>query len=238
MVNLNESTLKRIKHWVDTKEIAGVSAFRNQLTNVTKNTVLDKEVGETYSKEENRQRSVKLRASLATLGYGVNRVAGTYVEGGKEVQEESYIVVNLEDAPNFKRNIFKLSEYFNQNAFLYKPKDSEIATLVGTNEDAGVGYGKEKPVGNFYEKVNETFMSRLGAQGFAFSLDDEDNPLSKQKSPTFADRKAQRINQKVNEHMIKILGLEIFDRYEIVKKRGCHMNAVKVLEYINKNEVI
>ena len=218
---LHESSISRIKHWINSKDIAGITAFREKLTNTTKNTLLDKKEGELYSTKENRDRNHKLKASLIKLGYGVTKVAGSYVEGGNEVQEESFIVVNLNDDPKFKEKIFKLSEYFNQDSFLYKEKGDNIAYLVGTNINGFPKYGDEHPVGEFYDKVNATYMSRVGSQGFAFSFDNEDNPLSNHKPHTFADRKKQRKdNMGINE-IIELFEMETFDRLSRNNKWGC-----------------
>lgn len=229
--DINESSLKGIKHWIDTKEIAGISAFRHLLTNETKNTLLDKEINDTYSKKENHLRNIGLKASLLKLGYGVTKIAGSYLEGGEETQEESFIVVNLKDDPNFKKNIFKISEYFNQDSFLYKPKDSDIAVFVGTNKHYYPGYANESHIGNFYEKVNATYMSRIGSQGFAFSLNDENTPIVKHMRHDFNDRK-KIINNNINEMITKLFDIETFDKLQINTKYLCDIYSGKILKEI------
>jgi len=195
---LSESTLNRIEKWVKSKDIAGVSAFRGRLTNYTKNTLMDIEPETEYSKKENLKRNLVLKSALLKAGYGVTRISGSYLEKGSiESQEESFIVVNLNNDPNFRDKIFKLSERFNQDSFLYKHKDSDDAFLVGTNYDDYVGYKNIKHAGTFYKNVTAQFMSRLGAQGFAFS--NEDNPILPDKPYTFNDRKDDRRPAKPKE---------------------------------------
>src|SRR4051812_15108488 len=120
-MNIQESALSIIKNWINTKEIAGITASRHKLVNVTSKTLVDKKEGEEYTRSENSERNKGLKAALLRLGYGVTTVTGPYLEGGGQVQEESYIVVNLKDDPSFKKNLLNLSEYHNQDTFLYKP---------------------------------------------------------------------------------------------------------------------
>lgn len=231
---LSESTLNRIEKWVNSKDIAGISAFRGRLTNFTDNTLMDREAETEYSKKENFKRNLNLKSVLLKLGYGVTRVAGSYLEkGSTESQEESFIVVNLNDDPNFKHKIFKLSEYYNQDSFLYKHKDSDDAFLIGTNYDDYVGYKNMKHSGTFYKNVTAQFMSRLGAQGFAFS--NEDNPILPDKPYTFDDRKDDRrpVNpQKVEDlkEMREIFKIDVFEKLQNSTKWLCSSSAEPIME--------
>ena len=87
----NESSISRIQKWVLSKDIVCISAFRYMLTNVTKNTLIDIEINSKYSKNQNLERNRKLKASLVTLGYGVTRLAGSFIENfsSKEEKEET-----------------------------------------------------------------------------------------------------------------------------------------------------
>ena len=51
----------------------------------------------------------------------------------RELQET--LVFDLNDDPNFYENLYKLSEKFDQDCFLYKAAEEDIAYLIGTNED-------------------------------------------------------------------------------------------------------
>jgi hypothetical protein len=70
------------------------------------------------------------------MGYGVIKLQGFYAEVGKDVSKEnSFLVFDQNDDPNFYENLYKLSEKFDQDSFLYKAAEEDIAYLIGTNED-------------------------------------------------------------------------------------------------------
>jgi hypothetical protein len=205
---LNESLMSRIKYWIENYEIAGLSAFRYKLENISENTLLDIPLGDTYTKAQNIKRNRDLKAALLGLGYGATRVTGSYLEDGKhEVLEESYIVVNLNGDKNFKINISILSEFFNQDSFLYSPLDSIESYLIGTNSSEFPGYGESVYCGKFKEKVNATYLSRIGSTGFAFISDD--NPESEHKYLTFKDRK---MNRQIKLEMVKYFHIESMEQ--------------------------
>lgn len=53
---LTESSLSRIQHWIETKEIATISAYRNVLEHVTPQTDMGGlEIGHVFSQRENRE---------------------------------------------------------------------------------------------------------------------------------------------------------------------------------------
>lgn len=81
-----------------------------------------------------------MQQKLRALGYGVIRVKGCYAEIGRPLEKEnSFLVFDLEDTKDFMQNIYDLSEYNEQDCFLYKPVDEEVAYLVGTNDHYGKG---------------------------------------------------------------------------------------------------
>lgn len=199
---LNEKSLNRSIAFMEQHDIACLSAFRGKFENETDKTLDDrppmaKETDEPYkySKPENIRRNRDLKASLLKLGYGVTKIAGNYIENyntpnATEVGEESYFIVNLNDDPDFYDNIFALSEYYNQDCFLYKPKGSEEAVNVGTNKGDWPGYGVEEPAGKLHTKVDNEFLSRIGNSSFSF-MPDGSKP-SPQKSNDFETRKSSR----------------------------------------------
>lgn len=240
---MNESSLSRIKNWIFSKDIAGVTAFRYRLTNVTPNTLMDIEGGEIYSKVQNIRRNRALKSALIMLHYGVTKVAGSYIEKQPdakdiELQEESFVVVNLNDDPKFKDNIARLSEYYNQDSFLFKEKDNLIASLVGTNNAIEPGYKQVVEVGQFHEKVNATYMSRIRGQGYAFSFNDDFNPLSPHTAFGHKQRKDQRIammdaNKKADLNEIcKVLDMDVFKNLQINSKRLCEYFSKDVLKIL------
>ena len=122
---------------------------------------------DTYTEQENEDRTEKLKSTLIKLGYGVKYVnidgAYTYKESDENriKLENSYFVVNLENNSDFLTDIAKLSEYFNQDCFIFKPADDKTAYYVGTNSGY-VGYHnlekvKEKVFDDVYTQFNKGF---------------------------------------------------------------------------------
>lgn len=103
-----------------------------------------------YSKKENLQRNKSLGAKLGSKEYGLIKLHGIYPEGGKNIKETSYFVVDLFDAGKLERNLKILGEFFDQDSILFIPKgaiSNDIkAYLVGTNKCTNnwIGYGKKK----------------------------------------------------------------------------------------------
>ena len=159
---VNESSLSRL--WKHSKEhdTGTISAFRY---------AKDCNEGEIYSKSENFKRSKILKAKLLKLGYGVTKVAGTYIENyntpkAKEVEEESYFVVDLQDTNKLKSDLIKLGTEFEQDSITYSKSSGEYY-LISSNKcpDAYPGNGKigveiklGKPIfsekGEFFSKIN------------------------------------------------------------------------------------
>lgn len=215
---LTESSLSRIQHWIETKEIATISACRSRLINVTPKTDMGGfEEGHVFTVSENAKRTNQLSAALVSLGYGVTRIGGNYIENfgtekATEVSEKSFFVVNLNDDPEFYNNIFKLSELFNQDSFLYKEKFSDNAVLVYTNylkqEDnrgvVRVRYGEEDNVGKIHYGISNDGLSRIKNKAFAFmtdevyakaALDTDEYSFNSRK----AARKRRRMDKEMNE---------------------------------------
>lgn len=193
-----DSNLNRLSHWMNTKEIAAITAWRGALDNVLHEdkTLIDKpldgtEEERTYTKEENRQRNKKLAQALMAKGYGITKISGHYLEdGGNAVEEESYFVVNLHDDKKFKQNLFKLSEWFNQDSFLYKPLGSEEAYLIGTNGNSYQPYGKETSIGSFLSNVSDEYATRIGNKGFVFGDREGKKPFQNR---SFFENKQARV---------------------------------------------
>lgn len=164
-----DSNMNRVFDWINSKEVAFISAFRETLSNIQNEDKTDMTAGEghKFTLKENLQRSRELKSYLLSKGYGVTELEGGYDESGKgRVKgEKSFLVVNLKDDPNFKDNLFKISEYYNQDSFLYKPKDSKEAFEVGTNARM---YGESSSVGEFSrEPVIQGAFSRIKGHRFA-----------------------------------------------------------------------
>ena len=72
---------------------------------------------------------------------------------------------------DFFSKIFELAEFYNQDSFLYKKKDEDIAYLVGTNNSDFPGYGNVVEQGSFHSNISNEFFSKLGNRSFAFVKD-------------------------------------------------------------------
>lgn len=251
---LNESTLNRIEEYIKNEECAIITAWRDTLQNVTKETFTPKHithekghrgnkivtdamfnVGDKFSTEEKKFYNRELKAKLLKYGYGVTQVRGTYRESGIEGQEESLFVVNRNNDPNFKDVLFKLSEYYNQDSFLYSPKGTTEGYLIGTNTYDYPGYKNTVRSGQFRKNIQSMFMSRIGNKGFSFTdgkeidktdpdrfnkLDNGDNNYEIDKPMAFKDRKQERIKGLSNESIERLLRIETYEAASINGKHA------------------
>lgn len=192
---LYESSLNRVTTWIKENDIVTMTAFRHQLADVTNKTFMGKyEEGHVFSLKENRIRNRDLKAKLLSLGYGVTHIYGSWIEGlngndSIEVNEESFFVVNLNNDDKFYTNIFQLSEYYNQDSFLYKAKNDDNAYLVGTNNAGFPGYCNKVPTGTL-STLPSKYMSRIKSAALAFV--DKNNWIIK-------NRKSELTNAEMND---------------------------------------
>lgn len=123
-------SVNRAVSWFNAKDCAILTAWRNGKTRKTN--------------DDNNQ---KLQKQLRDFGYGVTTITGWYPEKDKELaRENSFLAINLNDDYSFRDNIFKLSEHYEQDCFLYKKAGYDTpAVYVYTNDDCGKG--KVKLVG-------------------------------------------------------------------------------------------
>ena len=264
---LYESSMNRIHEYVKNYECAIITAWRDELKDVTDNTFKpnhiyhekgkrgNKIVGEPFSGDNNKFNTrekkfynTQLKDTLRKYGYGVIKVRGSYREYGKqEAQEESYFVVNLNDEPDFKKKMFEISEYYNQDSFMYSPKGTDEGFLIGTNKAAWPGYGNEEPSNKFKRDVQSIFMSRIGNRGFSFTngdrinpndpkrkekLSSDDNNYETDRPMTFQDRKKERIKNSTqfNKNMYNKNSIADF-----LSARG--YTAEEISEFENKYDV-
>jgi hypothetical protein len=172
---LNESSLSRVHQHIVSHDTAMLSAFRN-------NPADDSECGEGAepSQEENtgtlsvnKRRNRDLKATLLTLGYGVTKMDGSYIEGfdtpeAIEVAEDSFFVVNLKDNPNFFSDIRQLGVRFCQDSVLLIPQGGKGASLLGTNNGDFPGLGENIALGDLSLGEEAEFMSRVRNRPFTF----------------------------------------------------------------------
>lgn len=215
-LQLVETSLNRFLSYMDQYDIACITAFRDKFANATDKTLddrpqelkdRDEQNGVTnpaektpyeYTTAEKKSRNHDLMAALLHYGYGVTKMRGNYIENfgtinAKEVGENSFFVVNLHNNSNFLNNVFELSEYFNQNSFLYKPKGKNThAFLIGTNAGEFPGYGRQLDQGEVHINVDSEFRSRVGNSSFSF-VNANGKPIKADHKPyDFDTRKDQR----------------------------------------------
>ncbi len=190
---LKESSLSRVHEHIMAHDTAGITAFRDNPFDPSKCT--DRAVGEETEDPQgslelgnkftkvtrpedsyatNLRRNKELKAALLQMGYGVTKVDGSYIEGFKsevarEVKEDSFMVVNLKDDPNFQDNIKMLGERFCQDSVLIVPKGGKGAFLHGTNNHEYPGYDVSDAVGDFKPAREAEFMSRVRGRPYTFA---------------------------------------------------------------------
>ena len=168
------SSLSRVHQHMVEHDTAVITAFRDDPGD------LEKCVGETNGGEpivdahrENKLRNRNLKATLLSLGYGVTRVDGSYIEDfntpqAVEVAEESFFVVNLAESSEFFKDMVTFGEQFCQDSVLLVPKGGSTGYLVGTNNSEFPGYKEKIPVGNRHLGEEGEFMTRVRNRPFLY----------------------------------------------------------------------
>lgn len=115
---LLESSLSRIYSLYLKHDSGTISAFRHN-----------------FSKSENLSRSYRLKNILESKGYSVTKIDGVYIENyksknEKEVHEESYIVIDINDKGDLETVLRKLGEQFLQDSITFTKK-VEIMNSLG-----------------------------------------------------------------------------------------------------------
>lgn len=102
------------------------------------------------TRKEKQKRNLALAADIKKLGYQLTKVIGEYPEGGKQVKEVSYFIVDAKDSHNLERDLRLLGEKYNQDSVLFLPKgtlNNDVkGYLIGTNRCCNnwLGYGKKE----------------------------------------------------------------------------------------------
>lgn len=144
-----ESYQKRITRWCQKYDTAVISAWRAKLENInapsrtlrkTKKAQSNTQplpTGYIFNEEENNDRRHKLDVLLQADKFFVVYLGHDNLSPNKE---EKYLVINRFNNENFFSTLFALSEWFNQDYFLYKPQDKTCFYVVGTNASSNPGY--------------------------------------------------------------------------------------------------
>ena len=164
----NESSLSRIWKMTNEHDSGTISAFRS---------ARDCNEGEEYSLSDNKKNSSLLKSKLLSLGYGVTKIDGAYIENygtdkAVEVKEDSYIVVDIKDSGNLKEDLIKLGTLFEQDSITYQTKGQKYF-LISTNK-CPFGYpgsgkiGVEIELGKSIFGKDGEFHSKINGRPFVF----------------------------------------------------------------------
>lgn len=133
----------------------------------------DKEVNGIYTNDENEYRTKLLRAKLLKHRFGVDKIDGTNIEklstsNAKHLDENSFLVINLNNDPNFKDKLIELGKEFCQDAVWIKEKDNDFY-LYGTNYASEPGFGNRLPAGGkFLDGIRQMFIAKLKYPPYPF----------------------------------------------------------------------
>jgi len=165
---IGESSLVRVWGQTQKHDSGTISAFRY---------ARDCGEGQVYKRSENMKKNAVLKSKLLMMGYSVTSIDGTYIENYKtdrerEVKENSFLVVDMKDSGNLKKDLMKLGTLFEQDAITFSKASGEYY-LVSTNEcpygHPGKGkIGVELKLGKtIYGKKGE-FHSKIHGRPFVF----------------------------------------------------------------------
>lgn len=149
----SNASLNRAVYWINKTDCANITAWRSG----NKRAIND---------ANNRI----LQETLRAMGYGVIKLQGFYAEVGHDVSKEnSFLVFDRNDDPNFYENLRMLSEKFEQDCFLFKAVDEEVAYLIGTNDDFIRDNGERKEAGRLrIGNLDAKTYSKIGSGRISF----------------------------------------------------------------------
>lgn len=156
--NVNESGLSRIyQHYME-HDSGTISAFRGDI-----------------DLKENKERNKELKGYLLSQGYGVTSIKGIYIENygkedAREVDEESFFVVDLKDSGKLKEDLIKMGKKYNQDSITFSKSGNEdgVYYLIGTNKDGYPGEGKKIKLGKAMFGKDGEFYSKINGRPFVF----------------------------------------------------------------------
>jgi len=156
---LNEASLSRVYDMMSKHDTGMISGYRDERT-----------------REENKNMDRKILVYLKSKGYSLTRVKGSYIENfgsdtAKEVSEDSFFVVDINNTGRLKSELFKLGVLADQDSIMFIEKGTESAVLIGTSkrEESYPGWNKQVKVGQGrYGKASGEFFSRVRGRQMAF----------------------------------------------------------------------
>lgn len=165
---LKESGLSRLQQHMEDHDCGTITAFRSKEGCATPEDAA-------YRKSDNQKRNKQLHAKLQSLGYSTTAVDGVYIENygtpnAKEVKENVYFVVDINDRGSLKKDLITLGKLYEQDSILFIPKGGEGSVLIGTNEcpDSYPGLGNEKEFRDRKMGKGGEFMTKINGRPFIF----------------------------------------------------------------------
>ena len=190
---INEAGLAKIRQDMLDFDTAFITAFRGDINDksmcvfIPPEEPLDEKGGKKRTRavqgktaKTNRRNNKDLSAYILSRGYGLKNVQGSYIENfgsldpakiPREVKENSFFVVNLNNDPQFFDEIIDLGKRYCQDSVILVPKGGE-AFLYGTN-NTYPGLDQKETVGKFMGGETGEFMSRVGGRPFVMKEDEE-----------------------------------------------------------------
>lgn len=163
---LHESSLSRIYSATRKHDYGTITAFRYAPECGT---------GKPYTYRENLQRNKSLLAKLKAAGFSVTSIKGSYIENygtpdAREVGENSFLVVDIQDKGNLRSVLLALGEEFEQDSIIFGSA-GQPGVLIGTNHCPGgyPGYHNEAIQGGAIFGKSGEFMSRVNGRPFVFA---------------------------------------------------------------------
>ena len=130
--------------------------------------------GVPYTFTENLQRNRSLLAKLRLNSYGVTKIKVNYMENygspiAREIQAESFLVIDMLNKKNLKQKLCELGEFFEQDAIIYG-ETGRTGILIGTNRcaEAYPGYGVELAKGGLVFDETGEILSHVNGRPFVF----------------------------------------------------------------------
>ena len=149
----SNASLNRAVYWISKTDCANITAWRSD-----------------NNRAQNDANNRDLQETLRSMGYGVIKLQGFYAEVGRDVSKEnSFLVFDQNDDPNFYENLYNLSKKFNQDCFLYKAAEEDVAYLIGTNEAFIRDNGERVEAGRLrIGNLSATTYSKIGSGRISF----------------------------------------------------------------------
>ena len=163
---ITESGLSRVYKATQAHDFGTITAYRYAPECGT---------GTPYTYAQNQKRNASLLAKLRARGYGVTSIKGSYIENygspdAREVGENSFLVIDLQDRGTLRDDLLALGEEFEQDSIIYGAAGAH-GTLIGTNHCPGgyPGYHNEAVQGGAIFGKGGEFMSRVKGRPFIFA---------------------------------------------------------------------